>query len=124
MTAIRLSEEMRAQLDAALSDWPSRSELIRRIVADWLKERGHPPSDHLYYTNTSTKMTNDKIREKTISILKEKIKSANLIYTPTPITINFSTEDLNIDRYPDEKIYLKKINSVMASKGLSDDKNY
>ncbi|MFN3685510.1 hypothetical protein [Salinarimonas sp.] len=43
VTAIRLSAEMREGLDRAARlepDRPSRSALIRRIVSDWLRERG------------------------------------------------------------------------------------
>lgn len=43
VTAIRLSAEMREGLDRAARlepGRPSRSALIRRIVSDWLRERG------------------------------------------------------------------------------------
>jgi len=47
VTAIRLSPQMREGLDrAAAPDTPSRSALIRRIVAQWLEERGlHEETD-------------------------------------------------------------------------------
>lgn len=41
--AVRLENEADAALDAAAAaepDKPSRSELIRRIVTDWLKAKG------------------------------------------------------------------------------------
>lgn len=42
---VRMHDELLAALDAAIATEPeatrpSRSELIRRIVAEWLKERG------------------------------------------------------------------------------------
>ncbi|MBX3537684.1 MAG: ribbon-helix-helix protein, CopG family [Chelatococcus sp.] len=44
MSAIRLSPELRAAIDKACSaeaDNPSRSEMIRRIVSDWLQKNGY-----------------------------------------------------------------------------------
>ena len=44
VTAIRLSAEIRDALDvagAAESDSPGRSEMIRRIVRDWLVAHGY-----------------------------------------------------------------------------------
>ena len=45
MTGLRMPSEMLTALDAAIAaepeaTRPSRSELIRRIVADWLANRG------------------------------------------------------------------------------------
>lgn len=45
VTSLRLPDDITAALDAAIAaepeaTRPSRSELIRRIVAEWLKERG------------------------------------------------------------------------------------
>ncbi|WP_363316290.1 CopG family transcriptional regulator [Chelatococcus sp.] len=44
VSAIRLSPELRAAIDKACSaeaDNPSRSEMIRRIVSDWLQKNGY-----------------------------------------------------------------------------------
>jgi ABC-type ATPase with predicted acetyltransferase domain len=43
MVGFRAGDELTAALDnaAAEQDAPSRSELIRRIVVEWLKDRGY-----------------------------------------------------------------------------------
>lgn len=45
---VRMSDEMIAQLDAVrrnAEDLPSRPELIRRIVEEWLAQRDQEPTE-------------------------------------------------------------------------------
>ncbi len=46
VTSLRLSEEITAGLDAAIASeqeapYSTRSDLIRRIVTEWLREKGY-----------------------------------------------------------------------------------
>lgn len=48
VTSLRLSEEITTALDLAIATEPegdrsTRSDLIRRIVADWLRDKGYLP---------------------------------------------------------------------------------